>query len=291
MFEGVGVHTGQPAHLIVEPAPPGSGLVFIRTDLPGHPSVPVTPASVLPDLCQRCTILDSNGVQISTGEHLLSALMGLGIQDARLLLNGREVPFLDGSSHQFCTQLLSASRFASDQDPGAYQIRFSNPFLYESGTARFLVLPSEGFRVTYIYTSRQPLLRFQTATWDGRDYAKEIAPARTFGFLDELGPLLSAGLVKGASLNNSVVFGKRHLLNNGLRFPDEPARHKILDFLGDIAPLQGQLQGWVFCVRTGHRTNAEFVRALHEAIHDPNSGVTRIPSDQAPAATDSTTLG
>jgi UDP-3-O-[3-hydroxymyristoyl] N-acetylglucosamine deacetylase len=135
--------------------------------------------------------------------------------------------------------------------------------------------------VTYFFKSDQPMLRFQVATFDGTDYGREVAPARTFGFLDEVGPLLSAGLAKGASLANSVVFGRRHLLNNGLRFEDEPSRHKILDFLGDLAPLSARLTGWFFCVRSGHRTNAEFVRYLHEGIRS-GRGLSRDLSPASP---------
>jgi UDP-3-O-[3-hydroxymyristoyl] N-acetylglucosamine deacetylase len=190
----------------------------------------------------------------------------MGIADARILINQEELPFLDGSSQEYCQRLRSVTSDESGRAGVQRRLRFLRPLLFETGPAQYVIFPSDQLRVSYLYQSQQPLLKFQTACFDGTNYESQIAPARTFGFLNEISPLLAAGLVRGASLANSVVFGNKHLLNNRLRFPNEPARHKILDFLGDMAPLSLPLTGWVLCLRGGHRTNAEFVRFLHEAL-------------------------
>jgi UDP-3-O-acyl N-acetylglucosamine deacetylase len=266
-FSGVGVHTGQSATLTVQPASSRQGLRFIRTDYSGNPVVPVSLRSTSPDRCKRCTVLECDGVRVSTGEHLLSALQGVGIADADLLLNGPEVPFLDGSALEFATALLAASiESANDRMTALQCIR---PFQFQHKMAEYLVLPARTLRVSYVFQSKHSLLTYQLADWDGTNFLEQIAPARTFGFLEEVGPLLAAGLVKGASLANSVVFGKKHLLNNGLRFSDEPSRHKILDFLGDIAPLQAPLHGWVICLRSGHESNAHFVLVSRPQTANP----------------------
>jgi UDP-3-O-acyl N-acetylglucosamine deacetylase len=268
-FEGIGVHTGTASQLIIAPAVSGTGLVFQREDISGQPRIPVAVSSVDPQLCQRSTSLYQDGVRVQTTEHVLSALFALGITDAILHLSGPEVPFLDGSAQAFVVGLAQSGVVLqpASHPTSVRVIKVLKPLVFREDSWRYTLLPSEGFTATYIYASAEPQLRYQIAEWAGQNYEQEIAPARTFGFLSEVGPLMAQGLVRGASLANSVVFGKKSVLNTDLRFPNEPARHKLLDLIGDLAPLGLPLAARMTAFKTGHYTNALLVRWLQDLIN------------------------
>ncbi len=256
---GRGVHSGLPCLLRVSPAEPGAGIVFRRIDLPGAPAVPARLESVLQGELQRRTTLAAGDTKVFTIEHVLSAAAALGVWDLIVEMDSPEPPFLDGSAAPFVALLREAGLEESPSAPPP--LRLPRTVVFADGAAEFVAVPSDSFRVTYFFTSDHPLLRSQSATFlldDADVYVRDIASARTFCFVEEIEAMRRSGLIKGASLASAIVFGRKALLNDSLRFPDEPVRHKILDFIGDLALLGRPLKGHFLAWRSGHRSNALF---------------------------------
>jgi UDP-3-O-[3-hydroxymyristoyl] N-acetylglucosamine deacetylase len=240
------------------PAPVSTGIVFRRTDLENF-RIEASGRNVA--RVSYATSLMKKGVFISTTEHLLSALTGAGVDNVVVELDSLEVPILDGSAQPFARLIAQAG--TRKQRARRSYAKVLKPLEIAEGAKRIAVYPAETFRVTYRIAFSSPLIGEQEFEFSAarHSYESEIAPARTFGFLDEVEALRKSGLVRGGSLENAVVLGRDRILNpEGLRFPDEFVRHKILDLIGDLALLGHPLVGHVVVERGGH--------ALHYALVD-----------------------
>lgn len=255
-FSGVGLHTGVQVRVALEPAPANTGIVFRRTDLQGFP-IKAHAANVA--RVAYATSLMRKGVLISTTEHLLSALSGLGVDNVYADIDNVEVPILDGSALPFAQGILRAGLRRQRGRRTWFEV--VKPVEIQDGTRRIAIFPSPVFRVTCSIDFPHPLIGTQEVDWRADDgaFQSQIAPARTFQFLDKVQELRDAGLVRGGSLDNAIVLSEDGVLNpEGLRFADEFCRHKALDLIGDFALLGHPVAGHVVSHRGGH--------ALHYAL-------------------------
>ena len=261
--KGVGLHSGVPVSIRILPAPPSTGIVFVRTDLDNFP-VPASWRYVA--RVSYATSLMRQGVLISTTEHLLSVFYSMGVDNAYVEINNLEVPILDGSGSPY-VELLRAAGLKSYRRRKRF-LRIRRPVTVEAGSKRISILPSDRFLLTCDVFYDHPLIGRQSLDMEvtPERYAEEIAPARTFGFEHELDQMRNMGLIRGAALNNAICFHRQGVRNrDGLRFPDECCRHKALDLIGDLALIGKPLLGHVIAERAGH--------AMHTAL------VARIMSD------------
>ena len=267
-LEGVGLHRGKPARLTVEPAPPGSGLVFVRADLGG---------AEVPALQQfrvgmvHASSLAKNGIRVETPEHLLAALYALGIDNARLVLDGPEVPILDGSALPFARALLAVGCLG--QDRPRRKMVVTRPVVVGDEERRIEVHPAPGELVLTAaidFDDRHVGFQELTVRLDREsDFLAKLAPARTFGLVRDIEMLRRAGLARGGSTDNAIVVGEEGILGGPLRFPDEFVRHKLLDLVGDLALLGCRLEGRLLAWRSGHDLHGRLVDALlahHDAV-------------------------
>jgi UDP-3-O-[3-hydroxymyristoyl] N-acetylglucosamine deacetylase len=261
--KGVGLHSGVPVSIRILPAPPSTGIVFLRTDLDNF-SVPASWRYVA--RVSYATSLMRQGVLISTTEHLLSVFYSMGVDNAFVEIDNLEVPILDGSGKPY-VDLLSAAGLKSYRRRKRF-LRIRRPVTVEAGSKRITILPADRFLLTCDVYYDHPLIRHQSLDLEvtPERYAQEIAPARTFGFAHELDQMRDMGLIRGAALSNAVCFDRQIVQNpEGLRFPDECCRHKALDLIGDLALIGKPLLGHVIAEKAGH--------AMHFAL------VNRIMSD------------
>ncbi len=257
IFEGRGLHTGRHVVVRLKPAPMDSGIVFFRTDKGAFISANVNSVSET----AFATSLGSNGTSIKTVEHLLAAVAGLDIDNLIIEVDGPEVPILDGSSAGFVEMILGAG--ISLQSACRSYIKVLRPVMFKDGKADISALPYEGRKLTYHIHYDHRLLRNQTMTLelDGDVFSKDLAPARTFGFLKDVEYLRSLGFAKGGSLDNAVILSDNGVINpSGLRFKDEFIRHKMLDFIGDISLVGFPIQGHLVASRSGHMANVRFLK-------------------------------
>jgi UDP-3-O-[3-hydroxymyristoyl] N-acetylglucosamine deacetylase len=264
-FSDIGLHSGDPVHMVVGPAPAGSGIQF-RVEAPGVE--PRTVAARIENLVgtDLCTTLGDGDVTVRTVEHLLAALAGLGIDNALVRLDAGEVPILDGSASPFVDGLLKAGLRA--QSAPRTVLKVTAPIRVEDGDDKWVeIAPAdrEGLTIDLSIDFDHPALGCQDMRFflTPERFARELAAARTFGFKREVAALQQAGLARGGSLDNAVVLDEDGVMNpGGLRFADEPVRHKVLDLIGDFALLGHPLWGRVTAHRAGHTLHAEAVRAL-----------------------------
>ncbi|HTS58111.1 MAG TPA: UDP-3-O-acyl-N-acetylglucosamine deacetylase [Terriglobales bacterium] len=256
---GVGLHSGAPVRVRILPAPPGTGIVFRRVDLDGFEveAVGRNLARV-----SYATSLMKKGVLISTTEHLLSALMGTGIDNAIVELNNLELPILDGSSQPF-VDLISKAGIQRQRRARTYLKIRRELHLRERGKY-IAVYPSQTYSVSYSIDFPHPLIGRETFTLhlENGSYVREIAPARTFGFREDERAMRNMGLIRGASQENCIVLTKNGIENPPLRFADEFVRHKVLDLVGDLALLGKQILGNVVADRAGHAMHTALVSRL-----------------------------
>jgi UDP-3-O-[3-hydroxymyristoyl] N-acetylglucosamine deacetylase len=258
--KGIGLHCGEPVTLTVLPASANQGLKFLRTDLPGRPTIRAHFTQVVDTT--RATTLGAGTVTLGTVEHLLAALFGLGIDNAVIEVDGPEVPIMDGSALPFVELLLKAGTQLLPW-PRAYLL-VQQPVEYTNGDGWIRVMPG-ALRISYAIDFSHPLIRRQhySLFLESDSFRREIAPARTFGFLKEVQFLKSRGLARGGSLENAVVLDEQGVLNpEGLRFPEEFVRHKILDMLGDLALLGLPLVGRLEVTRGSHELHRKFIQHL-----------------------------
>uniref|UniRef100_A0A832I0Q1 Multifunctional fusion protein n=1 Tax=Eiseniibacteriota bacterium TaxID=2212470 RepID=A0A832I0Q1_UNCEI len=264
-FEGVGLHTGERGAVTFRPAEPDSGVRFVRTDLPGHPQVRVRPehAHFDPGAARR-TILQEGGVQIHTMEHLLSAVAGLGLDNLVIETSALEIPEpADGSAAPIARVLRDAG--IVEQERPKRHLKIARPTTWTQDGVTLSAEPYAGFRITFTIQYDHPLIGTQTVSFDINEdtYLREIAPARTFVLERDVEALRRAGWIKGGRIESAVVVGDDGLRNaEPLRFPDEFARHKVLDLLGDLFLLGGPLLGHVRAWRSGHQSHVAFVKHL-----------------------------
>jgi UDP-3-O-[3-hydroxymyristoyl] N-acetylglucosamine deacetylase len=252
---GIGLHSGSKVTLSLKPAPANFGIRFRRADLQGF-EVPATVGHI--GGINYATGLARDAVRIDTVEHLLAALVSLGIDNAIVELNSPEVPIMDGSAAPFI-YLIQEAGVKTLAAPRRY-IKVLRPMSLTRGNKRIALYPSDHFKVTYSIAYDHPLLREQSRTLRLSEsvFVDEIAPARTFTFLKEVEQLRQHGLALGGSLENAIVIGETGILNNALRFADEFVRHKILDAIGDLALLGHPVVGHLVAHRGGHGLHTAF---------------------------------
>ena len=259
-LSGIGLHTGVTVNLRLLPARANTGVVFKRTDLDGYV---IEARSRHVARVSYATSLMKKGVLISTTEHLLSALAGMGIDNAVVEIDNLELPIMDGSALPFVKLIRQAG--LRPQRARRYYAKITKPLELADGAKKVAVYPAESFSVSYSITFPHPVIGAQSLDIapSAAAYAHEVAPARTFGFLAEVEMLLKNGLVKGGSLENVVVLDPEKVVNpEGLRFPDEFCRHKILDLMGDISLFGYPLVGHIVAERAGHAMHAQLVAEL-----------------------------
>ena len=261
MLEGVGLHSGKRVKVTLSPAPADSGIIF-RDSGNGDP-IPARPESVVDS--HYATTIGGNGVRIQTVEHLMAATAGLGIDNLDVVVEGSEVPAMDGSAKPFVGLLTAAGRTSLSARRRPVAITET---LRVGGGARWIqILPAPEFRISYTLDNDHPAIGTQALSCvpTEQSFIDEYAPARTYGFLKDLGAMRKHGLALGGSLDNAIVVGKRGTLN-GLRYRDEFVRHKVLDLIGDLALLGRPLIGHVIARNAGHALNFELVVAVQRAL-------------------------
>lgn len=288
-ISGVGLHTGKEVTLSFEPAEEDHGYVFQRVDIEGEPTVKAD-ADLVVDT-SRGTTIEDNGARVNTVEHVLAALAGLEIDNVLIKLNGPETPIMDGSSKPFVDLLLEAGIEEQKKEREYFEIPERINFVDESGV-EMMALPLNDFRMTVMVDYNSPVLGSQNASITKMsEFKDEISSCRTFCFLHELEMLLDNNLIKGGDLNNAIVIVDRQIedeemdhlaqlfnkdkvevkkegiLNNvDLRFHNEPARHKLLDMVGDLALIGMPLKAHILAARPGHRANVEFAKKIKRVI-------------------------
>lgn len=289
-LEGVGLHTGKNVTLKFVPAPANTGYRFVRFDLDGQPEVEADVQWVTDT--QRGTNLDKKGVKIHTSEHVLSALVGLEIDNCYIYLDAPEPPIMDGSSIQFVKALKEAGIKELDEQRDEYIVKEVIHFKDDESGSEMTIIPSDSYQITTMVDFGTKVLGTQNATLERlSDYESDIASSRTFSFLHELEALLENGLIQGGDLNNAIVyvdkplspetmerlkkaFNKKEISvrpngvldNLSLHHPNEAARHKLLDIIGDLALIGQRIRGKVIAHKPGHRINVEFAKKLSRII-------------------------
>lgn len=287
---GVGLHTGKNVTLKFAPAAANSGYKFVRYDLEGAPEVEADIQWVTDT--QRGTNLEKNGVKINTSEHVLSALVGLQIDNCTIYLDAPEPPIMDGSSIHFVNALKKAGIATLEEVRNEYIVKEVINYKDEATGSEMTIIPSNTYQITTMVDFGTKVLGTQNANLDSlEDYEAEIASSRTFSFLHELEMLLENGLIQGGDLNNAIVyvdkplsketmerlkkaFNKKEIAvrpngvldNLSLHHPNEAARHKLLDVIGDLALIGQRIRGKVIAHKPGHRINAEFAKKLAKII-------------------------
>ena len=257
-YTGIGLHSGRDVTITLRPAPVDSGIVFVRTDLPGQPSVAATADNVTATM--RATTLESGSAKVFTVEHLLAALYAGGIDNCFIDISAVEPPVADGSSLPFMDLLEQAGTVCLESLRSetviheALAVRQDNKFI--------TILPYDGLRITFTSVNSHPQIGVQFGDYEitAETFSREIAPARTIGFMYEVQALQAQGLALGGSLDNAVVYDDEKALNV-LRFPDELVRHKILDIVGDLF-LAGRVRGHVIAVQSSHALNTGLAKKI-----------------------------
>ena len=289
-FEGRGLHTGAHVHMRLLPAPADSGVRFVRTDLGGL-AIPALAGNVVST--RRCTTIGVEGGSVSTVEHVLSALTGMGIDNATVEIDGPETPILDGSALPYVEEILKAG--ITELDAPRQYVELSKALTISSERTGSMIKlePCDRLEISLTADFDSRVLGKQEVRWsEGDDYARELAPCRTFVFFHEIEALARAGLVKGGTVDNAIVIMEReapqrsvdsvcdllglprckatpagYLDNVSLHFPDECGRHKLLDLLGDLRLCGGFLHARVSAFRPGHTINTQSAAAIIEAIN------------------------
>ncbi len=287
---GAGIHTGQSVTMHIKPAGPNSGITFQRIDLPGKPTVKADVDYVVET--NRSTTLEHNGARVSTVEHLMAALFGMQVDNALVELDGEEVPILDGSAEPFVEAIVKAGLKQQDAEKIYYNIKDNITFSDEDKKVEMVALPYHEYRINTLIDFNSPVLGTQHASIKKiSDFQNQIASCRTFCFFHELEQLLANNLIKGGDINNAIVvvdkevtkdqveriskvFHKKDvqisaegILNNlELRFPNEPARHKLLDVIGDLALVGFPFKAHIIANRPGHASNVKFAKKIKEHI-------------------------
>ena len=293
-FKGVGLHTGQICTLTVLPADAHHGYKFQRLDLKGNPLVEACTKNVISTL--RSTSLSQDNVEIHTTEHILAALYSAGVDNALIQLDAQEVPIIDGSAQAFINSIEEVGTVELEANRRFFKVKRNISYIDKDKDIEMIVVPLVGdeFRLTVMVDYNSPILGTQHARLEGlSDFAKEIAPSRTFVFMKEVKELAEQGLIKGGDVDNAVVLAERPyskdelqsiadtmgrkelgvvedeagvVSTSSLRFPNEPARHKLLDILGDIALTGYFIKGHILAARPGHQANVEFAKKIETKI-------------------------
>ncbi len=293
-FDGIGLHTGTKSTLNILPAEGSSGIIFKRTDLISTISIPADIQYVVST--NRGTVLECDGARVHTVEHILSALSGLGINNAVIEVSGPEPPIMDGSALPFVKGIKTVGILEQNVPQAVFKITEPIQFSDPKYDIEINILPAEQLKITFFMDYGSPNFGLQYTSVENVDseFEQEIAPARTFGLLSEIAELKQSGLIKGGSLDNAVVivdekvdkknqktlsklfginseieFNKGTILNTGgFHFENEPVRHKVLDLIGDMSLFGKPIIGHIIAKRSGHRTNIELLKKLRRIAND-----------------------
>ncbi|HEX6333059.1 MAG TPA: bifunctional UDP-3-O-[3-hydroxymyristoyl] N-acetylglucosamine deacetylase/3-hydroxyacyl-ACP dehydratase [Flavisolibacter sp.] len=287
---GVGIHTGQNVQMVLKPAEPNTGIVFKRVDLPDAPVVKADVDNVIDTT--RSTTIEANGARVSTIEHLMAALVGNSVDNAIIEINGAEVPILDGSSEPFVESIRKAGVQRQDAPKIYYTLQHNISFTDDQKKVEMVALPYNEFRINTLIDFNSPVLGTQhAAIREMCEFNEQVAPCRTFCFFHELEYLIDHNLIRGGDINNAIVVvdkavteeqvkriskvfkkddvkvNEGGILNNlDLRFPNEPARHKLLDVIGDLALVGFPFKAHIIANRPGHSSNIAFAKKIKEHI-------------------------
>jgi UDP-3-O-[3-hydroxymyristoyl] N-acetylglucosamine deacetylase/3-hydroxyacyl-[acyl-carrier-protein] dehydratase len=299
-ISGTGLHTGILVDMVLNPANPGFGFQFKRVDLPGEPVIKAD-CDLVTDT-SRGTTLEDKGAKVSTVEHILAALVGMGVDNCLIEINGPEIPIMDGSSQPFIEAIDKAGVEEQEAAKQWYTIDTNISFYDEGKRVEMMAMPAVEYKVTTLIDFNSPVLGTQHAGLKNiYDFKTEIAPCRTFCFLHELEALLANNLIKGGDINNAIVVvdkpvteeemgrlagifkkdkievkSEGYLNNLELRFPNEPARHKLLDVIGDLALIGYPIKAHIIANRPGHFSNVEFAKLIKQYIKK-NKHVKNVP--------------
>jgi UDP-3-O-[3-hydroxymyristoyl] N-acetylglucosamine deacetylase/3-hydroxyacyl-[acyl-carrier-protein] dehydratase len=306
-LSGVGLHTGQEVTLVFKVAPENHGYAFQRVDLEGSPIIEAS-ANYVTDT-KRGTTLDKRGVQINTCEHVLAALVGLEIDNCLIEIDSSEPPIMDGSSKFFVEALEKAGKVEQEQFREEYVVKEIISYKDENTGSEIIMMPADSYQITTMVDFGTKVLGTQNATLDAiSDFKDEISSSRTFSFLHEIEMLLEHGLIKGGDLNNAIVYVDKELSEktteslkkafkkdnitirpNGildnleLHHPNEAARHKLLDVIGDLALIGYRIRGKVIATKPGHFVNTQFAKKMHKIIKkDIKDNVPQVDIRQIP---------
>jgi UDP-3-O-[3-hydroxymyristoyl] N-acetylglucosamine deacetylase / 3-hydroxyacyl-[acyl-carrier-protein] dehydratase len=289
-ISGVGLHTGQLVNMTLKPAPINNGFTFVRTDLEGNPVIEADANYVVNT--QRGTNLEKRGVMIQTPEHVLAALVGCDLDNVIIELNASELPIMDGSSKYFVEAIEKVGTVEQEAERKVFVVKEVISYTDDTTGSEITIIPSDHYSVTTMVDFGTKVLGTQNASLNHlKDFSKEIASCRTFSFLHELENLLNNGLIKGGDLNNAIVYVDKEISEetmqnlkkafnkdqisvtaNGildnltLHFPNEAARHKLLDVLGDLALIGTRIQGKVIANKPGHFVNTQFAKKISKMI-------------------------
>ncbi|WCM42335.1 bifunctional UDP-3-O-[3-hydroxymyristoyl] N-acetylglucosamine deacetylase/3-hydroxyacyl-ACP dehydratase [Flavobacterium sp. CBA20B-1] len=289
-INGVGLHTGQQVVMTLKPAPVNNGFTFVRVDLPGNPVIEADANFVVST--ERGTNLEHKGVQLHTTEHVLAAFIGCDLDNVIIELNASEPPIMDGSSKFFVEAVEKAGIVEQDAERNEYIVKEVISYVDERTGSEIIVMPADEYQVTAMVDFGTKVLGTQNATLKSMsDFKEEISEARTFSFLHEIETLLAHGLIKGGDLNNAIVyvdkeisketlerlkvaFGKEDIAvkpngildNLTLHYPNEAARHKLLDVVGDLALIGTRIRGKVIANKPGHFVNTQFAKKMAKII-------------------------
>ncbi|MCX7955169.1 MAG: bifunctional UDP-3-O-[3-hydroxymyristoyl] N-acetylglucosamine deacetylase/3-hydroxyacyl-ACP dehydratase [Bacteroidales bacterium] len=290
-FSGMGLHTGKFARVTLKPAPVNHGIIFQRVDVEGNPIVHATSDNV--SSTARGTSLSENNVTVHTVEHLLASIFSFEIDNLLIEVDGEEIPILDGSAKDFTEAIKTIGVYEQDEPKSYFEVKSAITFYHKETDSEYILMPDDEFTVTVLIDYSDSIVKNQYATLNSlSNFSEEIASARTFVFLEELECLARNGLVKGGDLNNAIVIvnkklnkneinriadilNKPHvdyepelgLLNNTeLFFPNEMARHKLLDLLGDLCLTGINIKGKIIAKKPGHKPNVEFAKYLLNLI-------------------------
>ncbi|MFJ1366608.1 bifunctional UDP-3-O-[3-hydroxymyristoyl] N-acetylglucosamine deacetylase/3-hydroxyacyl-ACP dehydratase [Capnocytophaga canimorsus] len=306
-LEGVGLHTGQHVKMTLKPAPIGNGYTFVRVDLEGAPVIEADANYVVNT--QRGTVLEKKGVKIQTCEHVLASLVGMNLDNVIIELNASEPPIMDGSAKYFVEAIAQAGLQEQDAPREEYIVKEVISYVNEETGSEITIIPAEEYQVTTMVDFGTKVLGTQNAYLNKlSEFKDEIANSRTFSFLHELEMLIDHGLIKGGDLNNAIVYVDKELSQetmqklkkvfnkeeisvkaNGildnleLHYPNEAARHKLLDVIGDLALVGTRIRGKVIATKPGHFTNTQFAKKLSKIIkNERRNNVPLIDINQQP---------
>jgi len=261
--KGVGLHTAAKVNMTFKPATVDTGITFIRTDLPSRPAIKVCYENILPQsLSPRRTSIGIDNVQVQTIEHLMAALIGLGIDNLVIEIDNNEVPGLDGSSASYVESLLKCG--VTEQEKNKHYFVIKEPLYVEEDGAQIIALPAADFRISYTLSFNHPLLRASYLDLEitPEIFEQELSMARTFCLEKEATELQHQGLGRGANYENTLVVGESGVIRNKLRYPDEFIRHKMLDLLGDLFVLGQPIKGHIIAIKSGHSLNLKMVKKI-----------------------------
>lgn len=262
-YTGIGLHSGKDVTINLLPAPVNTGIVFTRVDLPGAPKVAAKSSNVT--AVMRATTLETGDAKVFTVEHLLAAFAALGVDNCEVEISSVEPPVADGSALPFVELVQQAG--IRQQDAERILVAITQAHAVRAEDRFITILPYDGLRITFTSINPHPQIGIQFGDYEitPEVFTKEIAPARTIGFMHEIEALQAKGLALGGSLENAIVYDDEKVLTP-LRFPDELVRHKILDIIGDLA-LAGCVRGHVIAVKSSHALNTELAKKIAASVY------------------------